>query len=401
VAAVAVALDEHFDFQVHDQRLLVGDAGTALTLTSVVATGMLAFLGIVFATTLVAIQLAASQYSPRAVRVFIRSRLTKVCLGIFVATFVFSIVTLIAIRSAGRNDAAFTPVLSTSCVELLVLATLVAFLLFANGTTRLLRVQYLVERIASDTQPALHLAFGDHDVVECARPEPAPPAVEVISVSHGVLDAIDVAALLLLAEQLDGWLEITAPIGSYIARSTPIGTVRPGPGTTLPADADQLARRVSECLLFSNERTLLQDPGFGFRQLVDIAIRALSPAVNDPTTATQVVDRLADLLGQIPDRPDPSGWFAGESGVARVRIPRDGFDELMTLAFAEIIRYGADSPQVTRRVSAALGSLEARARLIPRAGISEMRDLLAAATEENSPRAFLALAASPDPRGLG
>ena len=146
-----IALDEHFDFQVRGQRLLVGDADTALTLTSVVATGMLAFLGIVFATTLVAIQLAASQYSPRAVRVFVRSRLTKVCLGIFVATFVFSIVTLIAIRSARGKDAPFTPVLSTTGVALLVVATLVAFLVFANGTTRLLRVQYLIERIAEDT----------------------------------------------------------------------------------------------------------------------------------------------------------------------------------------------------------------------------------------------------------
>ena len=152
--------------------------------------------------------------------------------------------------------------------------------------------------------------------------------------------------------------------------------------------------------MFSNERTLLQDPGFGFRQLVDIAIRALSPAVNDPTTAVQVVDRLVDLLGRIPDRPDPSGWFAGESGVARVHIPRDGFDELMTLAFAEIIRFGADSPQVARRVAAALDSLEAQVR-VPHAAIGEMRSLLAAATQESSPQSFLALAELPDPRGLG
>src|SRR6185312_11052613 len=95
IATVTVVIDDSLDLKVASSRFLVGDTGTALTLTSVVATAMLAFLGIVFATTLVAIQLAASQYSPRAVRVFVRSRLTKVSLGIFVATFVFSIVTLI------------------------------------------------------------------------------------------------------------------------------------------------------------------------------------------------------------------------------------------------------------------------------------------------------------------
>src|SRR4029079_6893637 len=135
-AVISVAVDDSVHFHVADHRFLVGDTGTALTLTSVVATGMLAFLGIVFATTLVAIQLAASQYSPRAVRVFVRSRLTKVSLGIFVATFVFSVATLIAIRAANAGKGGFTPVLSTAGVVVLVLTTIVTFLVFANGTAR-------------------------------------------------------------------------------------------------------------------------------------------------------------------------------------------------------------------------------------------------------------------------
>ena len=158
-------------------RFFVGDTGTALTFTSVVATGMLAFLGIVFSTTLIAIQLAASQYSPRAVRVFVRSRLTKVSFGIFVATFVYSMVTLVAVRAGQGRHRGFTPVLSTTGVAVLVVATLVAFLLFANGTARLLRVQYLVERIADDTRAALEVGFpaiGDIDQVERPRASAAP-----------------------------------------------------------------------------------------------------------------------------------------------------------------------------------------------------------------------------------
>ena len=230
VAAVAtVALDDSFGFHVADNRFLVGDSGTALTLTSVVATGMLAFLGIVFATTLVAIQLAASQYSPRAVRVFVRSRLTKVSFGIFVATFVYSIVTLIAIRSAHGRDRGFTPVLSTTGVALLVIATIVAFLLFANGTARLLRVQYLVERIADETRPALTIAFPTgRDAVDVVRPPPSGTPVAIHARAHGVIDAVDVAGLAAVAARAGGWMEVTRPIGSYVGSGTTIAVVHPG-----------------------------------------------------------------------------------------------------------------------------------------------------------------------------
>jgi uncharacterized membrane protein len=120
--------------------------------------------------------------------------------------------------------------------------------------------------------------------------------------------------------------------------------------------------------------------------------------VNDPTTAVQVIDRIVDLLGQVIDRPDPTGWYTDDSGTARVLLPVDSFDELATLGFAEIIRYGADSPQVVRRLRAAFDDLLARRT---RPGFVGLQDLLGEATDESSPRAFLALGMSADPRGLG
>ena len=327
---------------------------------------------------------------------FVRSRLTKVSFGIFVATFVYSIVTLIAIRSAHGRDRGFTPVLSTTGVALLVIATIVAFLLFANGTARLLRVQYLVERIADETRPALTIVFPTGrdsvdvgssttergtggDPCQCARRDrrgrrrrprggsPSAPAA--------------------------GWRSL-APSGATS------GAAPPSPwctrvGTRSASDA---AADVCDQFLLTNERSLLLDPGFGLRQLVDIAIRALSPAVNDPTTAVQVVDRVVDLLRQVIDRPSPTGWYVDDAGVARVRLPVDSFDELTALGFTEIIRYGADSPQVVRRLRAAFDELGSHG---PRPGVIAMQDLLDAAADESSPRAFLAVSASPDPRGLG
>jgi uncharacterized membrane protein len=397
-ALLSVAVDDSFDLSAGGSRFLVGDTGTALTLTSVVATGMLAFLGIVFATTLVAIQLAASQYSPRAVRVFVRSRLTKISLGIFVATFVYSIVTLIAIRSATGRYAGFTPVLSTAGVAVLVIATLAAFLVFANGTARLLRVQYLVERVADDTRSALSVAFPSRsDSVEVAVPDLTAVPAPIHAPTHGVIDAVDISGLAALASGSSSWIDVVRPIGSYVGTGSVIAHFHGAEDGTsaIAAETENLA---GNAFLLSNERSLLLDPGFGLRQLVDIASRALSPAVNDPTTAVQVIDRIVDLLGHIIDRPDPTGWYTDSAGVARVRLPIDSFDELATLGFAEIIRYGADSPQVVRRLRAALDELASRR---PRPGIAAMQHLLGAAAEESSPRAFLALGASADPRGLG
>jgi uncharacterized membrane protein len=400
-AAITVVIDSRVSLDTGGQHLLVGDTNTALTLTSVVATAMLAFLGIVYATTLVAIQLAASQYSPRAVRVFVRSRLTKISLGIFVATFMFSIVTLIAIRSADQTDRRFTPVLSTSGVVLLVIATIVAFLLFANGTARLLRVQYLVERIAEETRSGLDVAFDSGDGrVTGARPVNATATTTIETASYGVLDAVDVGDLATLAARLDGWIELVAPIGGYVAFGSTIAIVHSGPSSTPRPEAEALTAQVDECLLFSNERTMLQDPAFGFRQLVDIAIRALSPAVNDPTTAVQVIDRLTDLLGRVISRPDPAEWHVDESGAVRVRVPVDTASALVTLSFVEIIRFGADSPQVVRRLHAALDQLERTAGDAP-TGLEQMQRLLDTAGGQLAVDAFTELSRLPDPRGLG
>jgi uncharacterized membrane protein len=405
VAVLTIIIDDALDLRVHGDRFLVGDTDTALTLTSVVATGMLAFLGIVFATTLVAIQLAASQYSPRAVRVFVRSRLTKVSLGVFVATFVFSIVTLIAIRSADRRGSGFTPVLSTSGVAVLVIATLVAFLFFANGTARLLRVQYLVERIADETRPTLLVGFpSDTDVLDAVPVRANGSLLPVAATTHGVLDAIDVGDLAVLAARIDGWIEVTMPIGAYVVLGAPIAVIHPRAGEDAASSTTGLSEITATfhaCLLFSNERTLLQDPGFGFRQLVDIAIRALSPSVNDPTTAVQVVDRITDLLGRVANRPAPTGWYADADGTARVHLVPDTFAEVVTLAFTEIIRYGADSPQVVRRLRAAFDDLEARGATPLNAAVRPMRQLLDETVDEIAVKAFTHLGETADPRGLG
>lgn len=138
-------------------------------------------------------------------------------------------------------------------------------------------------------------------------------------------------------------------VGEYVVNETPIARVHGGgPG----------ADEIMSCFLVRGERTFLQDPAFGFRQIVDIAIRALSPAVNDPTTGVQSIDRLDDLLAIVGTRPQPSGLRVDSDGTPRILRKVRDFDDLIELAVVEIIRYGADAPQVVRRLRALFDELE-------------------------------------------
>ena len=134
---------------------LVSDPGTAATFAGAIAAATLAFVAVVFATTLVAIQLAASQYSPRTVRIFIRSRITRVTLGLFLATFVFSLIILVSNRASVGSARQFAPVLSVSVLLALTLATVFGFVVYLHTVVRLMRVQYLLEAIASESRRAI------------------------------------------------------------------------------------------------------------------------------------------------------------------------------------------------------------------------------------------------------
>lgn len=391
VARVMAVVDSHDALGVRGD-FLIRDPDTALQFASVVASGMLVFLGIVFSTTLVAIQLAGSQYSPRAVRIFLRLRLTKVAFGVFVATFVFAVAVLGEIRTRSSGD--FTPTASLTVLVLLMVATVVTFLVFASGTARLLRVQYLVERIAQEARPAFRAAFATESDVTTRVPVPTGPPTHVCAnTAPGVLDAVDVAALTTVAEAADGWIEVVAPVGAYVASGAPLAVVHGRPG-----DHDAAIRRG---FLLSNERTMIEDPGFGLRQLVDVAIRGLSPAVNDPTTASQVVDRVTDLLGSVAALPDPPEWFVDAAGTARVHLRADTFEDLVALGYTEIIRYGADSPQTVRRLHAAFDTLTELGDARHHACIAAMRALLVAAAADAMPAPFTDVSSRADPRGMG
>ena len=283
---------------------------------------------------------------------------------------------------------------SVTVLLLLTLATVFGFVAYLHGVVRLMRVQYLLETIAAESRQAIDANFPILAAYVDTEPPVASPSplTLVYPGSPGVVTASDLYGLVELCRQNDCWLELTVGVGEYLAHGTPFAVVH---------GADLDAGDVARFLLVRGERTFVQDPAFGFRQLVDIAIRALSPAVNDPTTGVQAIDRLSDLLVVTGRRPDPTGLRVDADGVVRVKRQLRNFEAMLVLSMTEIIRYGADAPQVVRRLRAVLDDLELALPVERHPAIARQRVLLQAAVESALPAPFQPVAAMADRQGLG
>jgi len=380
---------------------LTSDRAAYGAVAGVVAAAMLTFLGVVFSTTLVAVQLAASQYSPRIVRVFVRSRLTQATLGVFLATFVFALASLFRVESSSNE---FVPRATLICLFSLVAATVLMFVAYIHGMVRLLRVQYLLRITAASAHDAVDHAFPDADAYHLApRPhvstDPRPVRNQPTTWGHRgtprILQAVDVGGLAAAAAEHDCWVELCIGVGTHAGPGLVVAQVH-GPGRE-GFHAGELLRH----LLFGSERTLVQDPAFGLRQLVDTASRALSPAINDPTTAVQALHRVVDLLERVANRPDPTGWYCDAVGSVRVHLVEASFEQLARLGLTEILRYGADAPQVTRSLLAAYDELLQVVSEDRRPLIDDLRTQCLEAIELAMPEPFKPLARLPDHEGLG
>jgi uncharacterized membrane protein len=394
IANLTIWLDAQVDAPIRVRPDLVSDPSTAATFAGAIAAATLAFVAVVFATTLVAIQLAASQYSPRTVRIFIRSRVTRVTLGLFLATFVFSLIILVSNRASVVSAKQFAPVVSVTTLLALTLATVFGFVGYLNGVVRLMRVQYLLEAIATESRRAIEENFPSASAyvdVEPPVPDPSPRRLRYTGTA-GVISATDMYGLAELCRQKECWLELTVGVGEYLAHGTAVALVHGG---------DLRDRDVIRFFLIRGERTFVQDPAFGFRQLVDIAIRALSPAVNDPTTGVQAIDRISDLLAITGNRLDPTGLRVDSSGTVRVKRKLRNFDSLLVLALTEVIRYGADAPQVVRRLHGMLDELQTTLPTERQAALAHQRSVLEAAVSAALPAAFASVASAADREGLG
>ncbi len=354
VAAGTLAVDSRLSRDAGFFFLYGGTAEGARSVLSTIAQSMLTFTGLVFTITMLVLQLASSQLSPRVMRTFLRDRANQVVLGLFVATFVFTLVVLRDVRTPIDGDAGFVPGLSIWVAFALLLASVGAFIYYIDHMAHAIRASTVVRNIASETEAAIERLYPDPVELDATHEEGSgsrPATDELVSAAHaGVLVGIDEQRLLAQAGEGDRYLELIPPIGDFVPSGAPL--------LRLGGRWDREAvGRVVDALAFGEERTLAQDPAFGFRQLVDVAIRALSPGTNDPTTAVQGLDRLHELLRRLAGRAIPSPRRKDDSAHVRLLLPRPDWDDYVGLAIDEIRLAGQGQVQIARRLAFLLADL--------------------------------------------
>lgn len=325
---------------------------TATTVLATGATATITFAGLVFSITLLALQLTSSQFSPRALRQFLRAREGQLALALFSATFVYELTVLTRIESV---DDPFVPSVATTLGAVLAVASVAGFVAFIQHITQAIRVVNIIESVASETR-------GTADAVQ--RSEDGRDVDELLSARAvrslvardrpgAVLQVVSHTDLAHLASQRRSVLRLLVDIGDFVPSGGTVVEEWAFPDRTLPPLE---WHDVSESFAFGVERTMNADLAFGYRQLVDIAEKALSPGINDPTTAVQAVDRLHDLLRVESTRPPLADQLLDDDGFGLVWEPVR-FRDLVHLAFDEIRHYGGGDVQVVRRVRAALEDL--------------------------------------------
>ena len=312
---------------------------------------MLALTGIVFSLTFVMVQFSATAYSPRLVLWIARDRVMSHALGIFTATFLYGIA---ALAGVDRSQSGRVPFFSV-WVEIGLLLASVGMLIALIQRIGLLQINRMLvftgdqgRRVISTIYPP----FNSPVAVTGADDFRALPRTQTF-IYQGrprSVQGVDVAALMNSAKACAGIIEVVVAVGDTVVELTPLLHVW---GTRQPISEEKLKNGI----VLGGQRTFQQDPKYAMRLLVDIAIRALSPAINDPTTAVQALDQIEDLLLRLGQRDLEIGRYRDNEGKLRLVVPLPTWDDLLSLAFDEICFCGATSVQVMRRMNALVADL--------------------------------------------
>jgi uncharacterized membrane protein len=322
---------------------------TATSVLTTVSGAMVGLLGLVVTVGVLVVQLATGTLSPRFMRLWYRDRLQKLVLAAFTATFAFSFALL------GTVEAGSVPHLGVTMAGFAVAVDLVLLLLYLDRFVHALRPVAVAAAVARSGQAvvaevdddAMDLRAGDR-----SGPELSGGKVQVRSEKSGAIQAMDARGMVHLATRHDLRCVLTCTVGDFVNAGSVVMDVYGSPDP-------RVLRRLRGKIALGHERTIDQDPAYALRIIVDIAIRALSPAVNDPTTATQMINYLGAVLTDVGARELGSyGTLLDAGGHLRLAFRMRTWDDYLDLAVSEIRQYGRGSPQVCRRLRAMLADLE-------------------------------------------
>jgi uncharacterized membrane protein len=351
VAVVAALTFPRLEIRIFPGFVSPLSVSAATAIYSSIASGMIALTGIVFSLTFVMVQFSATAYSPRLVLWIARDPVLSHALGMFTATFLYAIA---ALAGVDRNASGRVPIVSAWLVIALLLGSVGMFIALIHriGLLQVNRMLVFTGEQGRNAIAALYPGSKPMTAATGLDDFRALPCTQTL-LHQGrprSIQAIDVAALVNLATASGGVIEMGAAVGDTVVELTPLLRVYGAEGVI-----DE--RRLRCSMVIGDGRTFEQDPKYAIRLLVDIAIKALSPAINDPTTAVQALDQIEDLLLCLGRRHLEIGTHLDSDGKLRLVAPFPTWDDLVRLAFDEICCYGATSVQVMRRMNALVTDL--------------------------------------------
>ena len=366
---------------------------TARGVLGALAGSMFTFIVFVGSSLLLVVQVASAQLTPRVIGALFRDKVIKVTLAIFAFFFTFALAAMVRIDST-------VPLLVTHFAAYGCVASVGVFLFLIDYVGKKLRPSGIFASVAAEAHRIINSVYprrlsDAHEIVgEPARGPSDLPLRVVPSKASGVVLAFDTPGLVAIGKLHDCVLELVPQVGSFVAPGDSLFQIRGGPD--LPVDS------LYHSIAFGAERTMEQDPAFGFRLIVDIASKGLSPAINDPTTAVLAIDRLHHLLRHVGKRRLDNEKVKDESGQVRLIYRTPDWEDFVALAVTEIRQFGGTSIQIARRLRAMLVNLLATLSPVRAAPLQRQLQLLKKSAEHffHDPD-DRALADESDSQGMG
>lgn len=332
-----------------------GGAEGARSMLATIASSTITVAGVVFSITIVTLTLASSQFGPRLLRNFMNDSGTQLVLGVFVATFLYCLLVLRAVR--GTDQLTVVPYLSVTCGVAFAVASVGFLIFFIHHISSSIIAENVIGRVADDLQENIDRLYPRR-----LERDPGPTrsdalselesndAFVILARHSGFIQAIALDRLMQVAAEHDVTLRVLRRPGEFVAEGSRLAEVTP----SSRAD-DALATKVDQQVFFGRDRTPTQDIEFSIDQLVEVAVRALSPGVNDPFTALSCVEWLGVALIRLAGREFPSGELRDEAGRVRVISGVSNFAGIVSAAFNQVRQYGSSSVAVSVRVMDVLG----------------------------------------------
>jgi uncharacterized membrane protein len=322
----------------HARGILIAVSATMITVT-----------GLVFALTIVALQIASGQYSPRLLRSFMRDRGTQVVLSVFVGAFAYSTAGLHTVGIQRADGDTFVPRLAVSGSLALGVAGVGVLIYFIHHLARSIQIDAIMSTVERESRwviDDLYPTRSGYLEPEARCPDP-PASATVLQASHsGYIQAVQPQPLVRAAADHDLVVRLARQVGDHVVEGTTLAWVWHRIFDRSPVDPRLLQAALDDAVTIGFERTMVQDVPFGLRRLVDIGTKALSPAINDPYTGVQALHHLSVLLCMLAGRRLGDRLYHDEQGMLRVAVPRPQFADYLRLGTAQIRRSGAAEPAI-------------------------------------------------------